>query len=104
MKSKFTFLMLLLCSMCTGLLAQIPLVYNVENTGTGCAPPPLPPLSQLPVIEPLPDPFLWANGSGRSTSFSDWECHRNEFKRQIENYEIGVKPVRPDTLSATYTV
>ncbi len=104
MKAKFTIVMLLLCSIYSGLLAQIPLVYNVENTGASCTPPPLPTIGQLPLIQPLPDPFLWANGSGRSTSFSDWECHRNEFKKQIENYEIGLKPPKPDTISATYTV
>ena len=100
MKPKITIVALSL-AICQGLCAQ-PLVYSSENTGAACTPPPLPAFSALPRIEPLPDPFLWANGSGRSTSFSDWECHRNEFKKQIENYEIGIKPPKPDTLTASY--
>ncbi|TDN38862.1 cellulose binding domain-containing protein [Hymenobacter sp. UV11] len=87
---------------CLSLFAQAPLVYTAENTGGSCAAPPLPAFSQLPAIQPLPDPFLWANGSGRSTSFSDWECRRNEIKAQIENYEIGKKPARPQNITASY--
>ncbi len=83
--------------------AQPPLVYKVENTGAHFKPPALPLLNQLPVIDPLPDPFQWANGKGRSVKFSDWEKRRNEIKAQIEHYEIGRKPVRPDSISATYT-
>lgn len=92
MKAKITIAALFLSIICLRLFAQTPLVYKVENSGASCAPPPLPTINQLPVIEPLPDPFMWANGSGRSTNFSDWECRRNEIKKQIENYEIGTKP------------
>lgn len=81
----------------------IPLVYDVENTGVDCTQPPLPDLSSLPVVAPLPDPFVWANGSGRSTAFKDWEHHRNEIAAQIEHYEIGTKPPRPDTISASFS-
>ncbi len=85
-------------------MADLPLVYDVENTGTNCPPPPLPPLGSLPLVQPLPDPFLFANGSGRSTNFVDWECRRNEIKAQIENYEIGTKPaVNPTNITASYT-
>jgi hypothetical protein len=78
--------------------AQVPpLVYDVENTGTNFAAPPLPVLANLPIIKPLPDPFAWANdprnmGGTRSTNFTDWSHHRAEIKAQIENYEIGYKP------------
>ena len=65
--------------------AQIPLVYNKENTGAAFVPPPLPTLSELPVIDPLTDPFMWSDNSGRSTNFSDWERRRNEIKAEIEN-------------------
>ena len=93
----------LLSCMCTGLFAQTPpLVYTVENTGAGYKLPPLPALDQLPTIEPLPDPFMWLNGKGRSAQFKDWEQHRNEIKAAIENYEIGPKPPRPDSISATW--
>jgi len=82
--------------------AQIPLVYNKENTGAAFAPPPLPTLSELPVIDPLTDPFMWSDNSGRSTNFSDWERRRNEIKKEIEHYEIGTKPDRPENITAVY--
>jgi hypothetical protein len=101
--AKSTLVTLLLNFVSLSLFAQIPLVYSNENTGSAnCAAPPLPTFSQLPVIQPLPDPFKWADGRGRSTAFSDWECRRNEIKAQIENYEIGPKPGRPQTITASY--
>ncbi|WP_324671578.1 T9SS type A sorting domain-containing protein [Hymenobacter sp. GOD-10R] len=85
------------------MLAQAPpLVYTVENTGGSCAAPPLPSFDQLPAIQPLTDPFMWSDGRGRSTQFSDWECRRNEIKAEIENYEIGRRPTRPETITASY--
>lgn len=81
--------------------AQRPFVYRSENTGASCPVIPLPALSQLPSVKLLPDPFLKADGK-RSTRFSDWECHRNEIKRKIEHYEIGIKPERPDTIAASF--
>ena len=81
---------------------ELPLVYDVENTGADCNKPPLPALGQLPSIEPLTDPFEWSEGSGRSTDFNDWTCRRAEIKAEIEHYEIGTKPDRPDTMTASY--
>jgi hypothetical protein len=95
-------LAILLCFVYMGLFAQIPLVYNVENTGASYPLPPLPTINQLPVVEPLPDPFMWSNGSGRSVNFSDWSRRRSEIKAEIENYEIGTKPARPATITASY--
>lgn len=86
-----------------GLFAQeIPLVYDVENTGVNCPKPVLPSLSELPVVEPLTDPFAWSDGSGRSTSFEDWQRRRAEIMAEMEHYEIGRKPQRPDTITARY--
>ena len=102
MKTKITIAALTMGFFCQGLLAQ-PLVYNAENTGAGFPAPPLPTFADLPVVAPLTDPFAWANGSGRSTSFSDWSRRRNEIKAEIENYEIGRKPNRPADITATYT-
>ena len=97
----FTFLFVCLA---TQLKAQTPpLVYNVENTGAAFAPPPLPTMSQSPVIDPLTDPFMWSDGSGRSLNFNDWKRRRNEIKKEIEHYEIGLKPDRPQDITATYT-
>jgi len=102
MKTKITILALLFNLVSMGLFAQVPLVYSAENTGANCAAPPLPSFAQLPVIEPLPDPFMWSDGRGRSTNFTDWECRRNEIKAEVENYEIGRKPSRPQNITASY--
>jgi hypothetical protein len=79
-----------------------PLVYDVEFTGVDCTKPPLPTIDELPTVKPLTDPFEWSDGSGRDTSFASWVCRRAEIKAEIENYEIGPKPDRPDTISASY--
>jgi len=84
-------------------VATVPLVYAVEDTGSNSAAPPLPSLENLPAILPLTDPFEWSDGSGRSTNFSDWQSRRAQIKREIEHYEIGPKPPRPENLTATYT-
>jgi fibronectin type 3 domain-containing protein len=90
-------------------LSAPPLVYADENTATNYPPPPLPPLVNCPLIQPLPDPFAWANdpfniGGTRSTAFSDWEHHRAEFFAQYQNYEIGNKPaVDPTNIFASYS-
>ncbi|MBN2092973.1 hypothetical protein JW964_25345, partial [candidate division KSB1 bacterium] len=63
-----------------------------------CPQPPLPSINDLPIIEPLTDPLAWSDGSGRSTDFADWYRRRAEIAAEIENYEIGLKPVRPDTM------
>ncbi len=82
---------------------EIPLVYDVENTGAGFPAPVLPSFDDLPIIRPLNDPFVWSDESGRSTDFSDWIHRRAEIKAEIEHYEIGEKPARPDTITATYS-
>jgi len=82
---------------------KIPLIYDVENTGASFPKPVLPDLSKLPTIEPLTDPFEWSDGSGRSTKFKDWSHRRAEIGAEIEHYEIGPKPGRPDTITASYS-
>ena len=90
--------------MVVDLLAQeLPLVYDVENTGADCPIPYLPAFSELPSFQPLPDPFEWADGRGRITNFSDWRYRRAEIGAQIQNYEIGEKPPRPDSITASYS-
>jgi len=89
-------------------MADLPLVYAIENTGTNYPAPPLPTLGNLPLIQPLPDPFAWAAdpfGSTRSTNFVDWEHRRNEIAAQIQNYEIGTKPAVdiPTQVTASYS-
>src|ERR1043165_4951242 len=102
MKAKCTIALVLLNFIALSLFAQ-PFYYRSENTGPGFPFPPLPPLSQLPVVDPMPDPFMWSIGSGLSTSFSDWERRRNEIKAEIEYYEIGTKKNKPENITATYT-
>ena len=83
----------------------LPFVFGMENMGTKFAAPPLPGVDETPVIEPLPDPFAWAKeplGKGRSEKFSDWEHHRAEIIAEIEHYEIGTKPARPENETASY--
>jgi hypothetical protein len=87
-----------------------PLVYNVENTGARFPTPVFPAFGQLPIIRPLPDPFvLFADGQRgddhrRVTSFDSWERRRNEIRAAIEKYEIGAKPDCSDcTITASYT-
>ncbi|WP_116127768.1 alpha/beta hydrolase family protein [Lewinella sp. IMCC34183] len=81
---------------------QLPLVYAAENSGTDCTSPILPPRDELPSVTTLPDPFAAADGSGRDTAFAAWACRRNEILAEIQHYEVGQKPPRPDSLTATY--
>ena len=82
---------------------DIPLVYNVEHTGERCDSPTLPEYSDLPVVKPLTDPFTMSDGNKRVTQFSDWSCRRAEIRKEIEHYEIGRKPGRPENITASFT-
>jgi hypothetical protein len=91
------------CLCGTALNAQdIPLVYDVENTGAHFPKPVMPAFADLPVIEQLPDPFAWKGRSGRDESFANWERHRAELKALFEKYEIGEKPDRPENITAAF--
>ena len=84
-----------------------PLVYQVENSGAHYPAPTFPSFEQLPIIRPLPDPFMFdrraRHGDDRDTRFSSWERRRNEIKAAIEEYEIGPKPDCSDcTITANY--
>ncbi len=82
--------------------SQIPFVYNVENTGDSFPKPVLPAFADLPTITPLTDPFQWSDGNGRINGFSDWSQRRAEIAEEIQYYEIGPKPPKPDTITATF--
>ena len=84
------------------LAQEVPLVYAVEHTGADCAPPVLPDFDALPTTRPLTDPFLSSDGSERSTDFGDWRCRRAEIVAELEHYEVGEKPARPDDIEATW--
>ncbi|PPK87897.1 putative secreted protein (Por secretion system target) [Neolewinella xylanilytica] len=96
--------LLFFCLFLGGLLsAQIPYVYDQENSGVECDAPPLPDPENLTNYPLLPDPFAFSDGSGRVEDFADWECRRNEIGAEIAAYEIGPKPAAPADITATYT-
>ena len=75
--------------------SQLPLRYQVENTGAAFAKPAMPEASQLPVIKDLPDPLKGVNG------FSDWAHRRSEIAALIQHYGIGEKPaVKKENIKA----
>lgn len=81
---------------------EMPLVYEVENTCADCPTPYLPSFNELPSVQALPDPFSWSDGRGRLTYFSDWAYRRAEIAAEFQHYEIGQKPPRPDSITASY--
>jgi len=86
------------------LAGEMPLVYDVENTGADCPQPPLPSFGELPIIEALPDPFMWSDTSlGRITTRDEWRCRRAEIGALIQHYELGTKPEAPSNLEASFT-
>ncbi len=101
---KLIFMMVMLFSFTvfTSNAQEIPLSYGVENRGANCTKPVLPAFEELPVIRPLTDPFEWSDRSGRDTTLEGWICRRNEIINEIQNYEVGPKPERPDTITASY--
>lgn len=104
MRTKIISLILLSTLLAINSVGQkIPFVYEVENTGAKFPKPILPTIEQLPTIETLTDPFAWSDGKKRSTKFKDWSHRRAEIGAEIEHYEIGKKPNRPDTITASYS-
>lgn len=61
-----------------------------ENSGADCNVS----AGQTARDDNLPDPFMMHGGT-RISTMAEWECRRNEIKRDIEEYEIGPKPEPP---------
>ena len=100
-KIKMALAILLLSQMMVFGQTAIPLVYDKEYTNDSFQLPGILPIDKLPEIATLPDPFAWADGSGRSTDFKDWKRHRFEIAHQLQHYELGMKPVTPrDSIEA----
>lgn len=100
-KIKMALAILLLSQMMVFGQTAIPLVYDKEYTNDNFQLPGILPIDKLPEIVTLPDPFAWADGSGRSTDFKDWKRHRFEIAHQLQHYELGMKPVTPrDSIEA----
>ena len=64
----------------------LPLVYDVEYTGSQLPKPAMPAPNQLPVIRELPDALEGV------TSFADWSRRRSDIGHLIQHYGIGQKP------------
>jgi hypothetical protein len=73
----------------------------VENSGTACPAPALPPFDQLKPIASLPDPFLSTKGQ-RISSKAEWTCRRAEIAAQVQEYELGPKPPKPSIVTGTF--
>jgi len=71
---------------------------TTENSGAECSAA----AGALSKYDTLPDPFTTHDGT-TITAKTDWECRRNEIKKDIEQYEIGAKPdPSTSTVAATY--
>lgn len=77
---------------------DIPLNFEVENTGSDCGAV----AGALQYSKTLPDPFQ-LNSGGRVSTLDEWKCRRNEIKKELEKYEIGAKPEPPQNITATYS-
>jgi hypothetical protein len=73
----------------------------VENSGTACAAPALPPLARLSPQPSLPDPFLSSSGQ-RIATRGEWTCRRAEIAAQVQEYELGPKPPQPSIVSGAF--
>jgi len=74
---------------------EAPISFSEENTAAAYAAPALPSFDELPVVETLPDPLAFADGSGRALKLRDWERRRAEILAQLQFYEVGTKPATP---------
>jgi hypothetical protein len=75
---------------------------GVEGTGASCAVPMLLDYPALPAIDSLPDPFMNMDGS-RVAAKSEWACRRAETAAQVQQYSLGPKPPRPESVSGVFT-
>ncbi|PVG03708.1 hypothetical protein CPB86DRAFT_694308 [Serendipita vermifera] len=62
----------------------------------------LPSNPSLPTVSKLPDPFLPVSGS-RITTKEQWTCRRNELSELIQRYELGTKPPKPSSVTASFS-
>jgi glucuronyl esterase-like protein len=71
---------------------------STENSGSECSAA----AGALSKNDALPNPFAMHDGTVIAAK-TDWECRRNEIKKDIEQYEIGAKPdPSTSTVAATY--
>lgn len=97
---KLTFSMILAAGILAACNDEIPLVFDKENTAEEYPAPEMPSIDALEVLETLPDPLEFEDGS-RVKRYSQWERRRAEILAQLQHYEVGFKPQTPrDCISA----
>jgi (4-O-methyl)-D-glucuronate---lignin esterase len=75
---------------------------GVEGSGAACALPMLLDYPALAAIDSLPDPFTKLDGT-RISSKGEWACRRAEIASQVQQYSLGPKPPRPESVSGVFT-
>ena len=85
-KNILTLLALLTMTAASAQKNDLPLVYDVENTGSKFAAPAMPAANQLPVIRELPDALEGVK------KFKGWAKRRSDIGQMIQHYGIGTKP------------
>ncbi len=73
-------------------------IASAENSGADCPVPELTAVDDLPTIATLPDPFMGLDGERISTQEA-WRCHRQDTNWQVQQYESGIKPPKPASVS-----
>jgi predicted secreted protein len=86
-----------------GIIGDMPLVYDVENTGADCpAAPAQPAFEALTAVPNMPDPFA-SIGGAQITSREQWRCRRAEISSVMQHWVSGPKGAPPADLSATFS-
>ncbi|KAG7122169.1 4-O-methyl-glucuronoyl methylesterase 1 like protein [Verticillium longisporum] len=50
----------------------------------------------------LPNPFVFQNGAAITTK-ADWACRQREISAQIQTYELGTLPGKPQSVTGSYS-
>lgn len=72
---------------------------GTQPPASGC---PALPSSLGPSSSSLPDPFTFANGA-KVQSRADWTCRQREMSHQLQTYELGTLPPKPQTVTGSYS-
>ena len=81
-KTIMTLLALLTMGVASAQKSELPLVYDVEHTGSRFAAPKMPTIDKLPVVRELPDALE------KVRSFKDWSKRRSAIGYMIQHYGI----------------
>jgi hypothetical protein len=78
---------------------------GTTSTTSGCGEctiPAMPSFSSLPSNTKLPDPFTFMSGSCM-TRKAEWTCRRAEIAALAQEFEYGVKPGRPSSVTGSFS-